>query len=74
MTCIRCGGLLVKESVYDMEGSSQSVLMDRCLQCGNIEDPVSTRNRAKSPPPPPQKTNIKQTPERPWPPLELAEG
>lgn len=76
MACIRCGGLIVKESVYvyDMEGSSQLILMDRCLQCGNIEDPVSARNRARSPLPPPKKSKIRTAPEPPGPPLELTGG
>lgn len=76
MACTRCGGLIVKESVYDMEGSSQFVLMDRCLQCGNIEDPVSARNRAKSAVPVNQKGKVRRAPEHPTPPLplELTEG
>lgn len=76
MACTRCGGLIVKESVYDLEGSSQLVLMDRCLQCGNVEDPVSARNRAHSSGPAHQKGKIRRTPEHPAPPLplELTEG
>ncbi|MGP0592960.1 hypothetical protein ACTRXD_10560 [Nitrospira sp. T9] len=75
MACKRCGGLIVKESVYDREGSSQLVLMDRCLQCGNIEDPVSASNRSKSPVPPSQKGNkARRIPEHPRTPLEMAEG
>jgi hypothetical protein len=74
MACTRCGGLIVKESVYDVEGSSQLVLMDRCLQCGNIEDPVSARNRAKSPLPPPHKGKVRRVPEHPRTPMEMAEG
>jgi hypothetical protein len=76
MACSRCGGLIVKEPVYDMEGSSQLVLMDRCLQCGNIEDPVSARNRAQSPLQPNQKGKVRRAPEHPNPPLslELTEG
>jgi hypothetical protein len=76
MACTRCGGLIVKESVYDLEGSSQLILMDRCLQCGNIEDPVSARNRAKSPGSPHQKGKVRRAPEHPMPPLplELTEG
>jgi hypothetical protein len=76
MACTRCGGLIVKESVYDLEGSSQLILMDRCLQCGNIEDPVSARNRAKSPGSPNQKGKVRRAPEHPMPPLplELTEG
>lgn len=74
MACTRCGGLIVKEPVYDMEGSSQLVLMDRCLQCGNIEDPVSARNRANSSLAAAQKGKLRRVPERPRPPLELTEG
>jgi uncharacterized Zn finger protein len=74
MACHRCGGLIVKESVYDREGSSQLVLMDRCLQCGNIEDPVSARNRLQSPVPPSQKGKVRRVPEHPRTPLEMAEG
>lgn len=74
MACTRCGGLIVKEPVYDMEGSSQLVLMDRCLQCGNIEDPVSARNRANSSLAAAQKGKVRRVPERPRPPLELTEG
>ncbi len=75
MACKRCGGLIVKESVYDREGSSQLVLMDRCLQCGNIEDPVSAHNRSKSHlPPSQQKGKARRIPEHPSTPLEMAEG
>jgi hypothetical protein len=76
MAYTRCGGLIVKESVYDLEGSSQLILMDRCLQCGNIEDPVSARNRAKSPGSPHQKGKVRRALEHPVPPfpLELTEG
>lgn len=74
MACARCGGLLVKEPVYDREGSSQLVLMNRCLQCGNIEDPVSVRNREQvlhslSP-----KGKVRRDPEHPFPPIQLAKG
>ena len=74
MACARCGGLVVKESVYDREGSSQVVLMDRCLQCGNIEDPVSARNRAQVALAPSEKGKSRRDPEHPYPPIELAKG
>ena len=71
MACARCGGLIVKESVYDREGSSQVVLMDRCLQCGNIEDPVSARNRAQVKLSPSEKGKVRRDPEHPYPPIEF---
>ena len=74
MACARCGGLIVKESVYDREGRSQEVLMDRCLQCGNIEDPVSARNRAQATLSPSEKGKVRRDPEHPYPPIELAKG
>ncbi len=74
MACARCGGLIVKESVYDREGSSQEVLMDRCLQCGNIEDPVSARNRAQVTLSPSEKRKVRRDPEHPYPPIELVKG
>ena len=74
MGCGRCGGLIVKESVYDREGSSQVILMDRCLQCGHIEDPVSARNRAQINQSPTQKAKVRRDPEHPYPPIQLAKG
>jgi hypothetical protein len=74
MACVRCGGLIVKESVYDREGSSQVVLMDRCLQCGNSEDSVSARNRAQVTLSQSEKGKIRRDPEHPYPPIELAKG
>lgn len=46
MTCGRCGGLMVVESVY-VEGSvlSGEPQAARCLNCGNIEDDVICLNR-----------------------------
>jgi len=72
MACARCGGLIVKESVYDREGSTQLVEMTRCLQCGNIEDPVSLRNRAQIDLPPSQRGKVRRDPEHPFPPIQLA--
>ena len=74
MACARCGGLIVKESVYDREGSSQEILMDRCLQCGHIEDPVSARNRAQATVSASQKGKARRDPEHPYPPIQLAKG
>ena len=74
MACARCGGLIVKESVYDREGSSQEVLMDRCLQCGNSEDSVSARNRVQINLSRSEKGKVRRDPEHPYPPIELAKG
>jgi hypothetical protein len=74
MACARCGGLIVQESVYDREGSSQVILMDRCLQCGHIEDPVSARNRAQISQSPTEKGKARRDPEHPFPPIQLAKG
>lgn len=74
MACARCGGLLVKESVYDREGSSQLIEMNRCLQCGNVEDPVSVRNREQVTQSPSPKGKVRRDPEHPFPPIQLAKG
>ncbi len=74
MGCARCGGLLVQEPVYDREGSSQLVLMNRCLQCGNIEDQVSLRNRAQITRSSSPKGKVRRDPEHPFPPIQLAKG
>jgi RNase P subunit RPR2 len=46
-TCLRCGGLMVKEFSLDLTNSSSEVecATRRCLQCGDILDPVILRNR-----------------------------
>lgn len=74
MACARCGGLLVKESAYDREGSSQLVEMNRCLQCGNIEDPVSVLNRRQMTPSLSPKGKVRRDPEHPFPPIQLAKS
>lgn len=45
--CSRCTGLMVVEQgFYSMLGSSEAdVLLRRCVQCGDIVDPVILRNR-----------------------------
>ncbi len=74
MACARCGGLIVKEPVYDREGSTQVILMDRCLQCGHIEDPVSVQNREQASQSPHAKGKVRRAPEHPYPPIELTKG
>ena len=45
--CFRCMGFMVVEQGFDsMLGSSEAdVLLRRCVQCGEIIDPVILRNR-----------------------------
>jgi len=45
--CLRCGGLLVNEVSLDLlNGSSElECATKRCVQCGDILDPVILRNR-----------------------------
>lgn len=45
--CSRCTGLMVVEQGFDsMLGSSEpDVALRRCVQCGDIVDPVILRNR-----------------------------
>lgn len=45
--CLRCGGLMVNEvSLELMNGSSEpECATKRCVQCGDILDPVILRNR-----------------------------
>lgn len=45
--CSRCGGLLVSESLESAAGSffERQVSALRCVQCGDILDPVILRNR-----------------------------
>ncbi|MDH5700602.1 MAG: hypothetical protein OEZ41_11645 [Nitrospirota bacterium] len=59
--CLRCGGLMVKEVSLDlMNGSSElECTTKRCVQCGDILDPVILRNRRI-----PQETMTVQRPGR----------
>ena len=45
--CERCRGLLVPDSCMDLldDQGLQSVWTFRCVQCGNLIDPVIDRNR-----------------------------
>ncbi len=47
--CRRCGGILVNEQCMDLaesEGGSR-FWASRCVQCGDLIDPVILRNRLK---------------------------
>ena len=45
--CIRCGGLLVNDFCLDLLNSSGEleIAAKRCVQCGEVVDPVIQRNR-----------------------------
>jgi RNase P subunit RPR2 len=45
--CLRCGGLMVNEVSVDLMNSSSELecATKRCVQCGDILDPVILRNR-----------------------------
>ncbi len=47
MKCTRCCGLMVTDHLLDMEESFLPMWMkaQRCLSCGNIEDPLIHHNR-----------------------------
>jgi hypothetical protein len=46
-TCLRCGGLMVNEISLDLLKSSSELecATRRCVQCGDILDPVILQNR-----------------------------
>jgi len=44
--CRRCGGLMQPESVFDLVENEIEFMAARCLQCGDIVDPVILLNRA----------------------------
>lgn len=48
MKCKKCGGLLFFEKIYD--GQSQSVEMERCVNCSFQTDEVTEMNRNGPPP------------------------
>jgi hypothetical protein len=47
MTCTRCQGCMAKDHFIDLMESAESMWMAgwRCLNCGNVLDPVTERNR-----------------------------
>lgn len=47
MSCHRCGGFLAQDWVVSLsnDGGDVEVLTHRCIQCGEIIDPVVLRNR-----------------------------
>jgi hypothetical protein len=49
-TCTRCGGFMVNDSYLDLLNNvgESKVSTNRCVQCGEVVDPVILRNRAVS--------------------------
>ncbi len=45
-TCCRCGGLMKAESIFDLVENEIEFMSARCLQCGDIVDPVILMNRS----------------------------
>jgi hypothetical protein len=47
MTCTRCQGCMAKDHFIDLLESAESMWLAgwRCLNCGNVLDPVMERNR-----------------------------
>lgn len=50
-SCRRCGGMLVNEQCMDLAESvgGYSFWGSRCIQCGDLIDPVILRNRLMPP-------------------------
>jgi hypothetical protein len=49
-SCLRCGGLLVRERLFEANGmsSTEQVECDRCVNCGSLEDMIIRANRLPS--------------------------
>ena len=49
-TCTRCGGFMVSDSYLDLLNNvgETKFFAKRCVQCGEVVDPVILRNRATS--------------------------
>ncbi len=47
--CIRCGGFLVPTRYMDLQDDTGQLefVAERCVQCGDVVDPVIRRNRGK---------------------------
>jgi hypothetical protein len=47
MTCMRCQGCMTEDHFLDLMESAESMWLVgwRCLNCGNVLDPVMERNR-----------------------------
>lgn len=47
--CSRCGGLMVAESCGDFWDDTENMALRRCVQCGELLDPVILQNRQRRP-------------------------
>jgi hypothetical protein len=47
--CPRCGGLMVAEPCTDFWADAENVAMRRCVQCGEVIDPIILLNRRRTP-------------------------
>jgi DNA-directed RNA polymerase subunit RPC12/RpoP len=45
--CGRCGGLMKTEPVFDLVENEIEFMAARCIQCGDIVDPVILMNRSE---------------------------
>ncbi len=48
-SCLRCGGLLVGDRSYDLSASGVfKIVIQRCVQCGDVIDPMILKHRWQS--------------------------
>lgn len=45
--CGRCGGFMKTESVFDLVENETEFMAARCIQCGDVVDPVILMNRSE---------------------------
>lgn len=45
MKCHRCAGLLVRDSIYNLDGQFHHLEVLRCLNCGETVDPTILKVR-----------------------------
>ncbi len=48
-SCLRCGGLLVAEPCTDFWDDAENLTVRRCVQCGELVDPIILQNRQRQP-------------------------
>ena len=60
-SCSRCGGLMVITDCFDVLSDTAEIecMALRCIQCGDLVDPVILRNRNHRPELAPKKKNLK---------------
>ena len=53
MSCSRCQGLMVKEHFLDFDGTIGHMWANgyRCMNCGNVHDPIIEQHRRSRPEP-----------------------